>query len=264
MKYGAMNFPVKPLLDEVAQIHCAGFDYLELALDPPCSHYATILGIKNELVCALEKYSMGVVCHLPTFVYTADLCPGIRKTSLEEMINSLKTAALLGAKKAVLHPSFISGLGPFVMETAKGYAHESLCTIVKEADHLGITLCFENMYPNYHSFFTPGHFAAVFNIFPNLKMTLDTGHANIDDPGQVRLFEFIQKFPDRIGHVHVSDNHGKSDDHLRVGQGNINFEKFVKSLKQAGYDDTITLEIFSQNPRDLPESRDDIALMFAG
>ena len=79
--------------------------------------------------------------------------------------------------------------------------------------------------------------------------------------GQKRLFEFIQKIPDKIGHVHVSDNCGKKDDHLGVGQGNINFEKFITKLIRAGYNDTITLEIFSDNTNDLLNSRKKIAYM---
>lgn len=261
MKYGAMNFPIKPVLDELRRIFDLGFDYFELTMDPPCAHYTSILEIENELVRALKQYSMEVICHLPTFVYTADLCQGIRDISLKEMIHSLKTAARIGAKKAVLHPSFISGLGPFVMETAKAYAHESLSSIVKEAARLEIDICFENMYPRYHSFFDSMHFQKVFQEFPSLKMCLDTGHGNIDDPSNIRLFEFIQKIPDKIGHVHVSDNCGKKDDHLGVGQGNINFEKFITRLIHAGYNDTITFEIFSENTSDLPDSRDKIASM---
>lgn len=261
MKYGAMNFPIKPVLDELEKISDLGFDYVELTLDPPCAHWATVLPMEHAIVRALKEHSIKVVCHLPTFVYTADLTPAIREISLKEMSHSLETAARINAEKAVLHPSFISGLGPFVMEKAAGYAWDSLCAIVKQADHLGITLCFENMYPRYHSFFDPDHFEPVFKEFPRLKMTLDTGHANIDDPGKKRLAEFIQRFPHRIGHVHVSDNFGKQDDHLRVGQGNIHFKPFLKQLKQAGYDDTITLEIFSQDLVDLVDSRNMIASM---
>ncbi|MCP3876622.1 MAG: sugar phosphate isomerase/epimerase [Desulfobacteraceae bacterium] len=259
MKFGAMNFPIKPTLDELKKISDLGFDYFELSLDPPCAHYSNILEIENELVQALKLYSMEVVCHLPTFVYTADLSPDIRKTSLKEMLNALNAAAKIGARKAVLHPSFTSGLGPLVMDMAKAYAFESLYTIIKQADDLGIELCFENMYPRYHSFFDPDHFAQVFNEFSNLKMTLDTGHANIDDPGKKRLYEFIQRFPDRITHVHISDNRGRADEHLKVGQGNINFKKFIKLLKTSGYNDTMTFEIFSPDTDDLLESCKKIA-----
>jgi len=261
MKYGAMNFPIKPVMDELKKISDLGFDYFELSLDPPCAHYASILEMENEIAMALEQYSMDIICHLPSFVYTADLCPAIRDISLKEMIHSLKTAARIGAKKAVLHPSFISGLGLFVMETAKEYAHESLGAIVKEAARLEIDLCFENMYPGYNSFFDPRHFQKIFQDFPSLKMCLDTGHGNIDDPYNTRLFEFVQKIPDKIGHVHVSDNCGKKDDHLGVGQGNINFEKFITQLTRSGYNDTITLEIFSENTRDVLDSREKISSM---
>ena len=261
MKYGAMNFPVNPLLDELEKISDLGFDYLELTMDPPCAHFTNVLGLESELVKALEHSSMDLVCHLPTFVYTADLAPGIRKASLNEMIQSLKTAARIGTKKSVLHPSVISGLGPFVMDTAARYAHDSLCTIIDMANHLKIDLCFENMFPKYNSFFDTSHFKTIFKKFPGLKMTLDTGHANIDDPSQKKLYEFIQIFPDKIGHIHISDNLGKKDDHFKVGQGNINFKKFIKQIKQSGYNDTITFEIFSQNSEDLLESRNIIKKM---
>ncbi|CCK81942.1 sugar phosphate isomerase/epimerase family protein [Desulfobacula toluolica] len=261
MKYGAMNFPIKPVLEELEKISGLGFDYLELTLDAPYAHYTKILEMENKLVNALKQHSMGLVCHLPSFVYTADLTPGIREISLKEMIHSLETAARIGAQKAVLHPSYISGLGPLAMKTAEGYAHQSLCTIMKQADHLGIQLCFENMFPNYHSFFDPSHFTRIFKEFPDLKMTLDAGHANIDDPGKTKLYEFIQRFSDRIRHIHISDNSGKKDDHARVGNGTVNFKKFIRLLKQSGYDDTITLEIFSPDTKDLVKSRDQIALL---
>lgn len=261
MKYGAMNFPIKPVLEELEKISSLGFDYLELTLDAPCAHYTTILEMENKLVQALKQHSMGLVCHLPSFVYTADLTPGIREISLKEMTHSLETAARIGAEKAVLHPSHISGLGPLAMETAAGYAHQSLCTIMKQADHLGMELCFENMFPNYHSFFDPSHFARIFKEFPDLKMTLDVGHANIDNPCKTKLYEFIQRFSDRIRHIHISDNSGKTDDHARVGNGTVDFKKFTTLLKQAGYNDTITLEIFSPDINDLVESRDQIALL---
>ncbi len=262
MKYGAMNFPIKPVLEEIRKISDLGFDYFELAMDPPCAHYTTLLEMEQELVQALGQAAMGLVCHLPTFVYTADLTPAIRKVSLKEMIYSLRAAVRLGAQKAVVHPGFISGLGHFVMETATGYARESLAAIIQEGETLGITLCLENMFPRYQSWFEPAHFAPIFKEFPRLKMTLDTGHANMGDPGRTRLYEFIQRFPDRIGHVHVSDNGGTRDEHLPLGQGNINFKKFAALLTLAGYQDTLTLEIFSPHPADLIQSRDSIARLF--
>lgn len=258
MQYGAMNFPIKPVPDELDKIHDLGFDYLELTLDPPCAHYLDINRQADQLIHRLAKYQMDVVCHLPSFVYTADLAPGLRKASLQEMIQSIRTAARINAKKAVLHPAMFSGLAPFVPETALELSLETLGILVTEADRAGLVLCFENMFPRYHSFYSPDQFKPVLEKYPDLKMTLDTGHANIDDPGGKRLFEFIRQFPEKIGHVHVSDNNGKRDEHLRTGKGTVNFKKFAALLKDAGYDGTITFEIFSEDPAELVQSRDRI------
>jgi hypothetical protein len=39
MRFGAMNFPVVPVLDEIETFARLGFDYLELAMDPPMAHH---------------------------------------------------------------------------------------------------------------------------------------------------------------------------------------------------------------------------------
>jgi sugar phosphate isomerase/epimerase len=41
-----------------------------------------------------------------------------------------------------------------------------------------------------------------------------------------------------------------------VGAGTIDFLKIVKALKKCGYDDTATLEIFTEDRRLLKKSRD--------
>ncbi len=263
MKYGAMNFPVKPVLDEVEKIAGLGFDYVELTLDPPCAHYSDIDNVADQLTQALARHSLGLVCHLPTFVFTADLALGIRRASVNEMLNSLRTAAKIRAQKVVLHPSIIHGMGPFVMDKSLKYAKKSFETILEEAQGLALPVCFENMFPNYNSFFSPDDFSTLFDEFPGLKMALDTGHANLGDPGGERLFEFIDRFPGRIGHVHASDNNGQRDDHLKLGDGCIDFKKLAHMLNAAGYNDTITFEIFTQKPKDLLESRELMAALLA-
>jgi sugar phosphate isomerase/epimerase len=263
MLYGAMNFPVKPILDELEAISELGFDYLELTMDPPQAHYSIIRQQKKRLLKALDRKQMKLVCHFPSFVYTADLTPGLRKASLNEVIKSLEVAAELGCLKAVLHPSYIMGLGIFVMDQARGYALESLGAIMEKAHQLDLLICLENLFPKAHSLVEPEDFADIFVKFPNLKMTLDTGHAHIEDTEGKRAVKFIERFPDRIDHIHVSDNLGEADNHLPVGAGTVNFNEIVKALKGIGYDNTITLEVFSKDRDYLKMSRNKVAAMFA-
>ena len=35
MQFGAINFPIRPLIDEIRSIAALGFDYIELAMDSP-------------------------------------------------------------------------------------------------------------------------------------------------------------------------------------------------------------------------------------
>jgi sugar phosphate isomerase/epimerase len=263
MIYGAMNFPIRPILEELEAISGLGFDYLELAMDPPQAHHGMIRQQKEEFLRALDRCNMGLVCHLPTFVSTADLTDRLRETSLNEVLESLEVAAGLRPLKVVLHPSIIIGLGVFVMDQARDYALKSLDAIVEKADHLGLCLCIENMFPRSHSLVDPEHFDEVFERFPKLKLTLDIGHAHIESKGTQKALAFIERFPDRIGHIHANDNLGKDDDHLPIGTGTIDFPEIVKALTGIGYDQTITLEVFSRDRDYLTISREKLAAMVA-
>jgi sugar phosphate isomerase/epimerase len=263
MRYGAMNFPIKPVAGELEDIAAMGFDYLELTMDPPQAHYTTIRQQRNSILSALNSHSMSLICHLPTFVSTADLTDSIREASLEEMFNSMEVAAELGAQKVVLHPGHIGGLGLYVKETAMALLNESLASIIDRAQGLGLYVCLENMFPKCGAFVEPADFDDILNRFSDLRLTLDTGHANIGGRGGQRTLDFIKKFGPRIGHLHISDNSGERDDHLAVGSGVIDFLKIIRALKQCGYDDTATLEIFSDDRRELKKSRDRLEEMFA-
>jgi sugar phosphate isomerase/epimerase len=263
MKYGASGFPIKPVCEEIQRVADLGFDYFELSMDPPEGHWTKICELENQIMAILADTGMPVICHLPCFVYTPDLTPAIRRASLDEMKHSLDAAAGINVHKAVLHPGYITGMGMFAMDAAKKYAHTALTAIVAHARDLNIQLCFENMFPSYHLNFEPESFEDLFKEFPGLKMTLDTGHANIGDPEQTRLGQFVTRLAPYIGHVHISDNFGKKDDHMAVGKGNIDFKSLVSSLKQAGYDDTITFEVFSANTDDLVNSRERIEFLFS-
>lgn len=255
MRYGAMNSPLRALPGEVERIARLGFDYLELAMDPPEAHHTTLRRFRRDLSAALTANGLGLVCHLPTFVYTADLTPAIREASLAEVRASLETAAELGARKVVLHPSAVSGLGAFVLETVRAYAHDSLAQIADAGERLGLTVCLENMFPRYGAYFEPDEFIPLLAAFPRLSLTLDIGHAHIGDPSGRRAEAFLRACGTRLGHVHLSDNHGRYDDHLPLGAGRIDLARWVRALAAAGYDRTVTFEIFSGKDRDLSAAR---------
>ncbi len=255
MLYGAMNFPVIPVLEELESLAVLDFDFLELAMDSPAAHHTTIGDQKSGLLTALKRHDMQLVCHLPTFVWLADLTDSIRRASLAEVLASLETVAALGVKKAVCHPAAISGMGAYAIETARRHAWASLAAIDSRAAELGVTLCLENMFPRSRFGVEVAEFREFFRRFPTLMLTLDTGHANIGSGRGTRTMKFIDAFADRIGHLHVSDNFGKQDNHLPIGCGTIAFPKIVSALKKTGYDGTVTFEVFTPDREYLRLSR---------
>jgi sugar phosphate isomerase/epimerase len=69
--------------------------------------------------------------------------------------------------------------------------------------------------------------------------------------------ELLAAYGSRLQHVHLHDNKGGTADlHLPLGAGNIETVHYVRSLQAAGYDGTITLEVFTPDRHHLEYSRD--------
>lgn len=247
MRFGAMNFPIRPTLEEIDLIADMGADYLELTMDAPMAHFTQLREQKTAILEALERRGLELVCHLPTFVNPADLTPRIRQAALAEIQDSLETAADLGAEKCVLHPGYIRGLGPLVRDMAMELALSALPPIAEQAEQLDMPICLENMPPMCNAFIEADELAAAFSRCPGFRMTLDVGHANIDDKEQMRNTELITRFAARIDHIHLSDNKGKEDDHIPIGTGTLPYPRLIADLKRIGFNGTATLEIFSED-----------------
>lgn len=242
--YGAMNFPLKDLEEEIQAVSSLGFDFLELAMDAPQGLAALIWERRDRILGLLKECSLGLVAHLPTFVWPADLTPRIRKASLEECLEGLHLASCLEAHCVVLHPGSFLGLGVLAKDLSTQAALESLEALLEKASSLGLRVGLENMFPRGGWLVTPKDFHPVLERFPSLGITLDVAHAFIGG-GLQRIQEFLISYPERILHVHLSDNWGERDEHLPIGAGRIPFSKVVAALKDCQYKGWATLEVFS-------------------
>ena len=80
---------------------------------------------------------------------------------------------------------------------------------------------------------------------PGLRVHLDVGHAHIHSKRAIE--EYFGLMKSKIVHVHVSDNHGNSDEHLPLGVGTIDWEYITNILKVYKYNKTITFEIHADD-----------------
>ena len=259
MRFGAMNSPLEPVMQEIETIADQGFDYVELTMDAPEAHHTLLRERAGAIRSALHRRGMGLVCHLPTFVSAADLTPALREASVGELVASLEAAVDLEAEKVVLHPAHGVGLAVRVRDLFSRYSMEALATVAARADELGMRVALENMPPGALSLTEPEDFDEPLRRFPGLEVTLDLGHAHIHTRGEERSLAFIARHGSRIGHVHASDNRGREDEHLPVGAGSLDFPRVIHALKEAGYGDTMTIEVFSPDRGYLVLSREKLA-----
>ena len=69
MQFGAMNFPIIPVLEEIDTVARLEFDYLEIAMDPPMAHYSVLSENQKAISRSLTANGLGVICHLPNVCY---------------------------------------------------------------------------------------------------------------------------------------------------------------------------------------------------
>jgi len=74
----------------------------------------------------------------------------------------------------------------------------------------------------------------------NFGMVLDTGHQN----AQKEILPLsVEKLGKRIFYVHVSDNDGRTNEHLALGKGTIDWEGVFTALRKHSYDGYIAIDI---------------------
>ena len=55
--------------------------------------------------------------------------------------------------------------------------------------------------------------------------------------------DYVRRLGRRMGHLHVSDNDGRSDTHLIPGEGTMPLGKILKDIQDAGYGGNVTIEL---------------------
>jgi len=237
MKIGIMNNPSKSVYDEAAFCGKAGFDFLDLTIEGPHASNVDIAQLRP----ILDSYGLSITGHTaPPCLPHAYPIQGVRKACLIELERCAGIFSSLGAKVMNIHPCYFCP--PAMRKDLLSFHIEALQPIVEMAASYGLTLVFENYKAPFDRVST---FKTLLTEVPGLKLHLDFGHTNF---GKDNHEVFCGELGEHIEHVHFSDNRSRSDDHMPLGIGTVNWENAVNSLKAAGYNSTITLEIFCNDP----------------
>lgn len=154
---------------------------------------------------------------------------------------SLQFTSELGSNYWVFHPGLQTGNSHFAQGLEWELNLESVRELLSASREVGVNATIENgLHPLPFLCKTADDFTRFYKDLgeTDLGITLDLGHANVN--GQID--EFFEKLPERIVHAHLHDNHGRNDEHLGLGDGNIDWQKIVRAFKKISYKGTLVVE----------------------
>jgi sugar phosphate isomerase/epimerase len=236
MKIGAMNNPAQPVYDEVGLLVDANFDFVDLTIEGPNALHVD----PEKLQALLDRNGATVTGHTDPCLPYAYPIQSVRDACLKELERCAVIFSKLGATIMNIHPCYVAP--PAMKQALVISTIEALKPIVEMASSYGLTVVLENFIAPFDKV---SNFELILSEVPGLKVHLDFGHANI---GRDNYETFCGRLGSHIRHVHFSDNRSRTDDHMPLGVGHIDWKNAVDILKATGYDDTITLEVFCEDP----------------
>lgn len=215
-----INVPYKMLLDRLdfaIQERLSPEIYFDgNALDNACQEDI------DHLAAALSENNIDCTLHGPYM----DLSPGgldarVRKITLERLGKTMDLASLFKAKTVVFHPGF----DPWRFEEYRDlWLEQSIDAwkpIARKAEEIFTTVAIENVFEE-----DPRTLISLIEGVnsPNFRFCFDTGHYFVFS--KASLDRWLDPLGQHLVEVHLHDNHGTRDDHLPLGDGNMDFGEF--------------------------------------
>ncbi|AGI47032.1 Sugar phosphate isomerase/epimerase [Thermoplasmatales archaeon BRNA1] len=176
-----------------------------------------------------EMYKMTFSIHTDiSCVNIAAVNERMREASVMEIVSEMEAAVEMGIDTLTVHPGIINLAVSGTRDRSVRSAKNSARFISRAANEYGLRVCMENM-PNVPMLIgTSVEELQEIVDGTDLGVTFDIGHANTLG----MIDSMIDTFGDRIGNVHIHDNLGKRDDHLTLGEGNIDFLPIIRRLSR--------------------------------
>lgn len=250
-KFGLLTNPLEDVPLEIARVRRLGFDYVEIGIEEPNATPAVLMRQKAEILSALTENTLSPLGHTAYWVGFGSCHEEVRSGWVKEAKEMISAASMLGITLLNFHFNSRLGMVGRTEKSREAFLQNftnSMTELTQFAAKSRVDLMLENVPPEYgHPLESLAYFSQVMSTVPPLKFHLDVGHAFIENRMK-GVKEYLDAFSDRLIHIHIHDNHGKQDEHLPLGEGNIDFKKVVKLLKELNYDKTITFEVFTSRP----------------
>ena len=237
--------------------------WLEFSCQNPVNFPQTFDRARIRRVRSLIERS-GVRCglHSASFVNTAEIMPTVRKAAEAHLREYVDLTVALGCEYLVVHCGFHFSA---YLDTVHAALYETMARSVDYGQRRRVPLVIENMnqLPGDSEFQYLGvrveEFHRLFDRIrsPYLGLALDVAHCELLPGGTV---PFVRAFPDRIHSAQLSDNRGRVDEHMTIGEGTIDFRRVLGALGRIGFAGPLIIELFDV-PKKLRSHRRLLALL---
>jgi sugar phosphate isomerase/epimerase len=226
--------------------------YLEMILQKKLnlelyfSHYA--LQNINKRKCMetakrLADSGLRITFHAPFMdLRPAALDDKIRRASVDRIKQVVDLAPYFHPLKIVCHPSFDER---YYVNCDDLWLESSVKTwteLIAPAKDAKTIIALENVYEK-----DPYILRRLFDTLSSddICFCFDTGHFNVFSYAPLKIW--MQELGKYLGHLHLHDNCGKTDEHLPVGCGTFPFAGLFQTIRAIGAKPTMTLEAHHQD-----------------
>ena len=224
-------------LGDLAFLKDAGFNLVEFNFNHPerCPAYSDGEIWRKEA----QKLSMRFTAHAPAFFITS-LDTAEVENGVKEYKKMLDTVSIFGVESLIVHTC--GGNSSFYPDRKNEHMANFIHALEKLApkcEEHRINFLVETMIPGRLASMVDNLIVAVDAAGSEwIKICLDTNHSNLsEDVGQA-----ITRAADRLGELHINDNHGEGEEHLLPYEGIIDWADFSRAVNLVGYDGDMILE----------------------
>ena len=218
----------------------------KLNLEIYFSHYA-LQNLEKTKCIETAKILTGAGLKITFHAPFMDLRPGalddkIRQISLDRIKQAFDLAPYFHPLKIVCHPAFDER---YYVDCDDLWLESSIKTwkgLIALAKDAKTIIALENVYEK-----DPHILRRLFDALSSdsICFCLDTGHFNVFSYTPLNIW--MQELGKYLGHLHLHDNHGKTDEHLPVGCGSFPFAELFQTIRAIGAKPTMTLEAHGQD-----------------
>jgi sugar phosphate isomerase/epimerase len=195
----------------------------------------------KEVADRLLDAGLPVTFHAPFMdLRPGALDPAVRRLSLDRLRSVFDLVPWFKPRAIVCHPSFDE---KYYVSAESRWLENSVETWRTLLDLIAGTetiIALENVYER-----SPRQFRPLLDALASdqVRFCFDAGHANVF--GEAPLSAWLDELGDLLGEIHIHDNHGKFDEHLPVGEGEIPFQSLFGIVRARNLRPILTVEAHS-------------------